>query len=61
MGIGEHIKRTSVATISAGIVFVGAFIYGFLTRDTSLVKELALIAAGFLFGITLPRLQSNER
>ena len=55
MGIGDHIKRTSVANIVSGAVLLIAAVYCVLHGDLNTLKELALIAAGYLFGSTMPR------
>jgi len=55
MGLKELINKTSIANIVAGIVIVSAVIYCFIKGDTDMLRNLALISAGWLFGTTASR------
>ena len=44
------VSRTSVANVVAGLVLVMAAAYGVVSGNTQLVRDLALISAGYLFG-----------
>lgn len=50
MGLMNIIERTSMANFVAGIVIVIAASYAAITGNTDLLRSLALIAAGYLFG-----------
>ncbi len=60
MGVHELIKRTSVANVVSGCILIIACVYCYMQGDISTLKELALIAAGYLFGSTVPRWGGNE-
>jgi len=55
MGLAEYLKRTNIANVVAGSVLLIAAVYAAIKGDVSLLKEIALIAAGYLFGTTIPR------
>ena len=46
------LARTSIANVTAAAAILAAIAYGALTGDTQLVRDLSLIAAGYLFGVT---------
>jgi len=49
----ELIKRSSIANIVAGTVIVVACVYAVLTGNDELMRALALIASGYLFGASI--------
>jgi len=53
MGLLDHIERTSIANVVAGLVLIIASLYAAYTGDSAMLKDIALIAAGYLFGTTL--------
>ena len=55
MGLLDYIKRTNIANIVAGATLLIATAYAAVTGNTELLRTLALIAAGYLFGTTIPR------
>jgi len=55
MGLKYLVDKTSIANIVAGIVVVSAVVYCFVRGDTDMLRNLALISAGWLFGTTASR------
>ena len=51
----ELLKKTTIANVVAGAVMLIAAAYAAYSGDTSMLKELALIGAGYLFGRTTQR------
>jgi len=56
----ELLSKTNMAVVVSAIVIVGAFIYACITRDSELVRMIALTAIGFLFGTTVPRIARQQ-
>ena len=48
--LSELLKKTTIANVVAGAVVIIAAVYAAYTGNTSMLKELALIGAGYLFG-----------
>ena len=54
MGLAEYLKRTNIANIVAGATLLIATAYAAVTGNTELLRTLALIAAGYVFGVSIP-------
>jgi len=53
----ELVRRTTIANVVAAILLVVAAVYAFYSSDNELIRNLAMIAAGYLFS----RLSSGEK
>jgi len=45
----ELVRRTTIANVVAAILLVVAAVYAFYSSDNELIRNLAMIAAGYLF------------
>ena len=51
--IKEMLSKTTIANVVSGAVIVAATIYAFINGDTELLRNLAFVCAGWLFGVTV--------
>jgi hypothetical protein len=52
LSLREVVSRATLANVAAFIIAVTGFAYGVYTRNTELVRDILLIALGYLFGKT---------
>jgi len=48
--VKDALSKTTAANIGALVVICGAVAYALWTKDVEVLKSLALVAAGYLFG-----------
>jgi len=61
VGLAALLARANIANVVAGGILAATAAYAMKTGDTQLLRDLAFLAAGYLFGITVPRGGSNGR
>jgi hypothetical protein len=52
MSLREVVSRATLANVAAFIIAVTGFAYGVYTRNDELVRNVLMLAIGFLFGKT---------
>lgn len=58
--IKDLIKKTTIANVVAGAVIIAAVVYAIIYRDTEMIKNLALVSSGWLFGVTATGLKGSK-
>jgi hypothetical protein len=52
MSLREVVSRATLANVAAFIITVAGFAYGIYMRNDELVRNILMLAIGFLFGKT---------
>lgn len=61
MGLRELLGRAVLANVVAAAIMVTVTAYAAWTGDAQLLRDMAFLAAGYLFGVATPRVHGGGR